>query len=69
MLNPVFTVYLKRKCGNEKLLSAMMPPKRIYSLRQTVDELWKGARQAMTSESVCVCLCVSISLAMLHESV
>ncbi len=35
----------------------MMPPTRVYSPRQMVDELWNVMGQAMTSESVCVCVC------------
>ncbi len=54
------------------LLSAMMPPTRIYSLQQTADELFLGAGpmrrggQVMTNESACVFL---QSLAMSHENV
>ncbi len=38
----------------------MMPPSRVCSLQQTVDEFWKGASQAITSDRVCVCVCVCV---------
>ncbi len=55
----------------------MMAP-RVYSLQQTIDELWKGAGLKCRGGAcvvcvcvcvrVCVCVCVSAKFAMLNES-
>ncbi len=47
-----------------------MPPttvSTVYSLQQTVDELWKGVCEVVvfggrTAECVCVCVCVCVKL-------
>ncbi len=58
---------------NEKLLPTMMSSTWVCGLRQMVDELWEGAGQALTDESVCVCVCVCVCVStnfqVLNESV